>query len=68
MLIIRSTFKAVVLRNELYAVGGYNGQSPICNVEKYVPNKGWTRVKEMCHDRSGLSLICVPNIFNSIKI
>lgn len=44
------------------------GQSPICNVEKFVPGKEWIRVRELKHDRSGLSLLRVPNIFELIKI
>ncbi|KAF7495569.1 Kelch-like protein 10 [Sarcoptes scabiei] len=68
MLVRRSTFKAIVLRDELYVMGGFNGQSPICNVEKYVPSKGWRSIKEMRHDRSGHSVICIPNRFSAIQI
>lgn len=61
----RSTFKATLFNNNLYVVGGYNGESPISGVEKYVPGQGWSRVKQLKHDRSGLNLLVLPskNIF-----
>ena len=39
------------------------GQSPICSVEKYVQGQGWTKVRHMRHERSGMALLVIPNEF-----
>ncbi|XP_040189425.1 kelch-like protein 28 isoform X2 [Rana temporaria] len=49
----RSTLGTVVLAGELYALGGYNGQSCLQSVEKYIPKaKEWQPVAPMIKTRS----------------
>lgn len=49
----RSTLGAVVLAGELYALGGYDGQSYLRTVEKYIPKvKEWQLVAPMNKTRS----------------
>ncbi|MEE6492434.1 hypothetical protein FKM82_016577 [Ascaphus truei] len=49
----RSTLGAVVLAGELYALGGYDGQSCLQSVEKYIPRvKEWQPVAPMIKTRS----------------
>lgn len=49
----RSTLGTVVLAGELYALGGYNGQSCLQSVEKYIPKANeWQPVAPMIKTRS----------------
>ncbi|XP_072285026.1 kelch-like protein 28 [Pyxicephalus adspersus] len=49
----RSTLGTVVLAGELYALGGYDGQSCLQSVEKYIPKaKEWQHVAPMIKTRS----------------
>ncbi|OCT68311.1 kelch-like protein 28 [Xenopus laevis] len=49
----RSTLGAVVLAGEMYALGGYDGQSCLLSVEKYIPKaKEWHPVAPMIKTRS----------------
>uniref|UniRef100_A0A493ST17 Kelch like family member 28 n=1 Tax=Anas platyrhynchos platyrhynchos TaxID=8840 RepID=A0A493ST17_ANAPP len=49
----RSTLGVVVLAGELYALGGYDGQSYLRTVEKYIPKvKEWQLVAPMNKTRS----------------
>uniref|UniRef100_A0A8C5J3Q5 Kelch like family member 28 n=1 Tax=Junco hyemalis TaxID=40217 RepID=A0A8C5J3Q5_JUNHY len=49
----RSTLGVAVLAGELYALGGYDGQSYLRSVEKYVPKgKEWQLVAPMSRTRS----------------
>ncbi|XP_053553825.1 kelch-like protein 28 isoform X1 [Bombina bombina] len=49
----RSTLGAVALAGELYALGGYDGQSCLQSVEKYIPKaKEWQPVAPMIKTRS----------------
>ncbi|KFO76428.1 Kelch-like 28, partial [Cuculus canorus] len=49
----RSTLGVVVLAGELYALGGYDGQSYLRTVEKYIPKvKEWQPVAPMNKTRS----------------
>ncbi|KAM5129032.1 kelch-like protein 28 [Mantella aurantiaca] len=52
----RSTLGTVVLAGELYALGGYDGQSCLQSVEKYIPKaKEWQPVAPMIKTRSCFS-------------
>ncbi|NXC90880.1 KLH28 protein, partial [Cercotrichas coryphoeus] len=49
----RSTLGVAVLAGELYALGGYDGQSYLRSVEKYIPKvKEWQLVAPMSRTRS----------------
>ncbi|CAO2586415.1 Kelch-like protein 28 [Lemmus lemmus] len=49
----RSTLGVVVLAGELYALGGYDGQSYLQSVEKYIPKlRRWQPVAPMRSTRS----------------
>ncbi|XP_039947409.1 LOW QUALITY PROTEIN: kelch-like protein 28 [Hirundo rustica] len=49
----RSTLGTAVLAGELYALGGYDGQSYLRSVEKYIPKvKEWQLVAPMSRTRS----------------
>lgn len=49
----RSTLGVVVLAGELYALGGYDGQSYLQSVEKYIPKiRKWEPVAPMTTTRS----------------
>ena len=40
------------------------GENPVRSVEKFNPKKGWLKVRPLLHERSGLSLITIPNNFD----
>lgn len=61
----RSTFSACVLGDNIYAVGGYNGQTPINKVEKFDSVTGeWVGIKNLKFDRSGLSICVLKGLTN----
>jgi N-acetylneuraminic acid mutarotase len=50
----RSALCAVALGEVLYAIGGYDGHSNLCCVDRYDPRAdSWTRVHDMVQCRSG---------------
>lgn len=48
MKMLRSRVGVAVMKNRLYAIGGFNGQERLATVEVYDPNtKAWSKVAPM---------------------
>lgn len=48
MSMLRSRVGVAVMRNKLYAIGGYNGSERLSTVEVFDPeNKSWNKVAPM---------------------
>ncbi|CAK8685820.1 unnamed protein product [Clavelina lepadiformis] len=54
---------AIVLNNEIYAIGGHDGSNPLCSVEKYnLDTKTWIDVPSMNEERCGGSACVVDGL------
>ncbi|XP_076811870.1 uncharacterized protein LOC143458868 [Clavelina lepadiformis] len=54
---------AVVLNNEIYAIGGYDGSNRLSSVEKYnLDTKTWIDVPSMTEERCGGSACVVAGL------
>ncbi|XP_076814054.1 uncharacterized protein LOC143460444 [Clavelina lepadiformis] len=59
----RSGLTAVVLNNEIYAIGGRGGSNRLSSVEKYnLDTKTWIDVPSMNEERSGGSACVVDGL------
>ncbi|XP_015282142.1 PREDICTED: kelch-like protein 28 [Gekko japonicus] len=63
----RSTLGVAVLAREIYALGGYDGQSYLQSVEKYIPRvKEWQPVAPMSKTRSCFSAAVLDGMIYAI--
>jgi len=54
----RDAVAVCVLADKLFAVGGYDGQQYLADVESYEPQENeWTRVASLCVGRAGACLV-----------
>ena len=58
----RSALCAVALGEVLYAIGGFDGQTNLCCVDRYDPRTdSWTRVHDMVQSRSDHAAAVIAN-------
>lgn len=67
MTMLRSRVGVAVMRNRLYAFGGYNGSERLSTVEVFDPQKrAWSRVSPMQCKRRFVEIINILNLHSLI--